>query len=294
MEIPTWKAWKEVNMTTYMERLAKVSRKNESLLCVGLDPEPHRLPEHLRGLPAHEAILAFNKELIDATCDLVAAYKPNLAFYEALGPEGMETLRATVRHVPNGVPVIADAKRGDIDHTMRLYATAVFDVYGFDAVTASPYLGRDALLPFLDRADRGTYILCRTSNPGAADIAELDVGGEPLYLRVAERVPTWTSHANIGLVVGATAPTQLARVRAAAPVVPILLPGIGAQGGDLEASVAAGLDQTGDGLLVVVARQVMYASSGLRFAEDARTAAREIRDRINAARVTAIDALRGR
>ena len=192
------------------------------------------------------------------------------------------------------VPVIADAKRGDIDHTMRLYATAVFDVYGFDAVTASPYLGRDALLPFLDRADRGTYILCRTSNPGAADIAELDVGGEPLFMRVAERVPTWTSHANIGLVVGATAPTQLARVRAVAPVVPILLPGIGAQGGDLEASVAAGLDQTGDGLLVVVARQVMYASSGLRFAEDARTAAREIRDRINAARVTAIDALRGR
>ena len=124
MEIRTWKAWKEVNMTTYMERLAKASRKNESILCVGLDPEPHRLPEHLRGLPAHEAILAFNKELIDATCDLVAAYKPNLAFYEALGPEGMETLRATVRHVPNGVPVIADAKRGDIDHTMRLYATA--------------------------------------------------------------------------------------------------------------------------------------------------------------------------
>lgn len=229
-------------------------------------------------------MLAFNRELIDATCDLVAAYKPNLAFYEALGPAGMEAFRATVAHVPHGIPVIADAKRGDIDNTTRAYAGAIFDVYGCDAITANPYLGRDALAPFLDRADRGTYILCRTSNPGAADIAELDVAGEPLYVRVAERAPTWTTNGNIGLVVGATAPAQLARVRAAAPDVPILLPGVGAQGGDLVASIAAGLDRTGEGLLVVAARQVMYASSGRDFAAAARAAASQLREQIESAR----------
>jgi orotidine-5'-phosphate decarboxylase len=229
-------------------------------------------------------MLAFNRAIIDATCDLVAAYKPNLAFYEALGPAGMETFRATVAHVPHGIPVIADAKRGDIDNTTRAYARAIFDVYGCDAITANPYLGRDALAPFLDRADRGTYILCRTSNPGAREIAELDVAGEPLYVRIAERARTWTTHGNIGLVVGATAPAQLAKVRAVAPALPILLPGVGAQGGDLAASMVAGLDVTGAGLLVVVARQVMYASSDRDFSDAARVAARRLRDQIENAR----------
>ena len=270
--------------------MAASAARNGSLLCVGLDAEPERLPTHLQSLPPAEAILAFNRAIIDATCDLVAAYKPNLAFYEALGPAGMEAFRATVAHVPFGIPVIADAKRGDIDNTSRAYARAIFDVYGCDAITANPYLGRDALAPFLDRADRGTYILCRTSNPGAAEIAELDVAGEPLYVRIAERAPTWTTHGNIGLVVGATAPTQLARVRAVAPTVPILLPGVGAQGGDLEASMAAGLDATGAGLLVVAARQVMYASSGRDFAEAARAAARRLRDQIERARANVVSA----
>ena len=277
-------------MTTYGQRVAASAARNGSLLCVGLDAEPERLPTHLQSLPPAEAILAFNRAIIDATCDLVAAYKPNLAFYEALGPAGMEAFRATVAHVPFGIPVIADAKRGDIDNTSRAYARAIFDVYGCDAITANPYLGRDALAPFLDRADRGAYILCRTSNPGAAEIAELDVAGEPLYVRIAERAPTWTTHGNIGLVVGATAPTQLARVRAVAPTVPILLPGVGAQGGDLEASMAAGLDATGAGLLVVAARQVMYASSGRDFAEAARAAARRLRDQIESARANVVSA----
>lgn len=271
-------------MTTYVERVAAASTRNGSLLCVGLDAEHAKMPTHLQTLPPAEAMLAFNREIIDATCDLVAAYKPNLAFYEALGPAGMEAFRATVAHVPYGIPVIADAKRGDIDSTTRAYARAIFDVYGCDAITANPYLGRDALAPFLDRADRGTYILCRTSNPGASDIAELDVAGEPLYVRVAERAPTWTTHGNIGLVVGATAPAQLARVRAVAPGVPILLPGVGAQGGDLAASMEAGLDATGAGLLVVAARQVMYASSGRDFAQAARASARQLRDQIESAR----------
>lgn len=271
-------------MTTYVEKVVLAATRNSSLLCVGLDAEPGRLPSHLQPLPPAEAVLAFNRELIDATCDLVAAYKPNLAFYEALGPAGMEAFRATVAHVPHGIPVIADAKRGDIDNTARAYARAIFDVYGCDAITANPYLGRDALAPFLDRADRGTYILCRTSNPGAADIAELDVAGEPLYVRIAERAPRWTTNGNIGLVVGATAPAQLARVRVAAPDVPILLPGVGAQGGDLEGSIGAGLDRTGAGLLVVAARQVMYASSGRDFAAAARAAASRLREQIESAR----------
>lgn len=271
-------------MTTYVEKVVLAATQNSSLLCVGLDAEPGRLPSHLQALPPAEAVLAFNRELIDATCDLVAAYKPNLAFYEALGPAGMEAFRATVAHVPHGIPVIADAKRGDIDNTARAYARAIFDVYGCDAITANPYLGRDALAPFLDRADRGTYILCRTSNPGAADIAELDVAGEPLYVRIAERAPRWTTNGNIGLVVGATAPAQLARVRVAAPDVPILLPGVGAQGGDLEGSIGAGLDRTGAGLLVVAARQVMYASSGRDFAAAARAAASRLREQIESAR----------
>jgi orotidine-5'-phosphate decarboxylase len=277
-------------VTTYVERLAAASKRNGSLLCVGLDAEPNKLPAHLQALPPAEAVLAFNRDLIDATSDLVAAYKPNLAFYEALGPIGMEAFRATVAHVPHGIPVIADAKRGDIDNTSRAYARAIFDVYGCDAITANPYLGCDALAPFLERDDRGTYILCRTSNPGAADIAELDVAGEPLYVRVAERAPKWTTHGNIGLVVGATAPAQLARVRAVAPEVPILLPGVGAQGGDLRASMAAGLDATGAGLLVVAARQVMYASSGRDFAEAARVAARQLREQIESARASAVPA----
>lgn len=277
-------------MTGYVAKLAAAAARNGSLLCVGLDAEPSRLPAHLQALPPAEAILAFNREIIDATADLVAAYKPNLAFYEALGPAGMEAFRATVAHVPRGIPVIADAKRGDIDSTTRAYATAIFDVYGCDAITANPYLGRDALAPFLDRADRGTYILCRTSNPGAAEIAELDVAGEPLYVRVAERASRWTTHGNVGLVVGATAPAQLARVRAVAPSVPILLPGVGTQGGDLAASMAAGLDRTGAGLLVVAARQVMYASSDRRFPEAARAAASDLREKIESARANVAQA----
>jgi orotidine-5'-phosphate decarboxylase len=281
------------NGEPFAERLARAMRRHDSLLCVGLDPEVGKLPAPLRHLPPAEAVVAFNRAIVEATSDLVACYKPNIAFYEALGPAGLEALRRTLAAIPPGIPTICDAKRGDIANTMRLYAQALFDVYGFDAVTASPYLGQDALEPFLSRRDRGIFILCRTSNPGAADIAELRVAaagpgghvpGRPLYLVVAERVRAWNVNRNAGLVVGATAPHDLARVREVCPDLPILVPGIGPQQGDLEGAVGAGLDAGRAGLLIVAARQVLYASSGADFPAAARRAALALRERLNRVR----------
>jgi orotidine-5'-phosphate decarboxylase len=268
----------------FNERLGAAIARRGSLLCVGLDPEPERLPGSLRALPPGEAVVAFNRALVEATAELVVAYKPNLAFYEALGPAGLEALQRTLALIPPEVLTIGDAKRGDVPHTMRLYARALFDVYGFDAVTASPYLGVDALGPLAARADRGVFVLCRTSNPGAAEIAGLDVAGRPLYVRVAERVQAWNENGNLGLVVGATAPQELTAVRATCPRLPVLLPGVGPQGGDLEEALAAGLDAERGGLLVVAARQVLYASSGSDFPAAARRVAAGLRERINRAR----------
>lgn len=272
------------NDGSYFSLLDGAVQRTCSLLCVGLDVEPDRLPAALRGMPLLDAVVEFNRQIIEATVDVVACYKPNFAFYEALGPQGLEALRRTRALIPNDVPVIGDAKRGDIDNTMRKYAQAVFDVYGFNAVTASPYLGSDALAPFLERSECGVYLLCRTSNPGSGEIADLDVGGRPLYLVIAERVQAWNSNGNAGLVVGATYPRELARVREVVPDLPILLPGVGAQKGALEESVAAGIDRRGAGLVVNAARQVLYASSGDDFPEAARRVALELRDRINLAR----------
>jgi orotidine-5'-phosphate decarboxylase len=269
---------------TFFERLDGAIARNRSLLCVGLDPEPEKLPDALKSLPAAEAVVAFNREIIAATADLVACYKPNFAFYEALGPEGLVALRETLAIIPREIPTIGDAKRGDIDNTMRLYAKALFDVYGFDATTASPYLGADALEPMISRADRGVFLLCRTSNPGSGEIADLDVGGRPLYLVIAERVKQWNKNGNLGLVVGATYPRELVEVRAVCPELPVLLPGVGAQQGLLEESVAAGIDRRRSGLVVNAARQVLYASSANDFPQAARQAALQLRDRINLAR----------
>ena len=274
----------------YFDRLRSAATENNTLLCVGLDPEPDRLPTALPARDVVERIVEFTRRIVDATADLVAAYKPNLAFYEALGPAGMEALLRTRENIPTHVPVIGDAKRGDIDNTMRRYATALLDVYRFDCVTISPYLGRDAIEPFASRVDRGVYLLCRTSNPGSGEIADLEVrtdgGTGPLYLAIAERVRLWNSSGNLGLVVGATYPSELARVREVAPDLPILLPGVGAQGGLLEESVAAGVDAQRGGLLVNASRQVLYASANDDFPAAARLAAQALRDRINRARGT--------
>ena len=222
----------------FEEKLLSLARENQSLLCIGLGPDP--------SLMAVPDVYQFNKEIIDATSDLVCAYKPNLAFYEALGLEGLRALVKTLDSIPDHIPVIADGKRGDIGNTARAYAKALFEVLGFDAATVNPYLGYDSLEPFLDYTDRGIFILCRTSNPGARDIQELDCGGKPLFERVAEIARGWNLHHNVGLVVGATAPEELRRVRQLCPDMPFLIPGIGPQGGDLEASVKAGTDSHGE------------------------------------------------
>ncbi len=258
---------------SFRETLAAARTTNRSLLCIGLDP---RL-----GL---DDVLLFNRAIIDATSDLVCAYKPNAAFYEASGSEGWRILRQTIAAVPGAIPVILDGKRGDIPNSAAAYAAAAFDELGADAITVSPYMGGDALRPFLARPDRAAFVLCRTSNPGAADLQDLDVGGEPLYLRVAQLAMEWgAEHGNSGLVVGAADPAALRAVRARCPTLPILVPGIGAQGGDLEASLAAGVDAGGAGLLITASRSVLYASQGPDFADAARAAAMRLRDAINAA-----------
>jgi uridine monophosphate synthetase len=253
---------------TFFDRLAEAARRNGSLLCVGLDPRPERLA------PGDD-LYEFGRRIVDATAGLACVYKPNFAFYESAGPEGLEALRRTVAYVHEAarVPVILDAKRGDIGSTAEAYARAAFEVWGADALTVSPYLGGDSVAPFTAYADRGVFLLCHTSNPGATDLQTLHVEGRPLYEVVAEKAALWGT----GLVVGATYPAALARARALAPEAWILLPGVGAQGGDLEAALAAGL--RADGLGVVV-----NSSRGIIYADDVRQAALDLRARIEAAR----------
>lgn len=257
----------------FLDKLALAIESRSSLLCLGLDPDPDRLPADLPRTP--EGVLAFNRAIIDATADLVCAFKPNLAFYEAMGPDGLRCLAETVKAIPTDLPIIGDGKRGDVGNTARLYATSLFERYGFDAVTISPYLGSDAIEPFTAYVDRGVFILCRTSNPGARDIQNLLVseGGVTcaLYEYVAWRAHSWNQHGNVGLVVGATAPDELRQIREIAPDLPLLIPGIGAQGGDLGAAVAAHRAEAP--AIVSASRSILYASSGPDFATAARQAA---------------------
>jgi orotidine-5'-phosphate decarboxylase len=259
---------------TFREKLAEASRRNNSLLCVGLDPDPARLA----GTP----VAAFVGAIIEATRDLVCAYKPNLAFFEALGIGGMQTLLEALRGVPVHIPIIADAKRGDIGSTSEFYARALFEVYDFDAATVNPYGGSDAVAPFLEYADRGVFIWCRSSNPGAADLQDLELpDGRRLYEAVAELANGWNANGNVGLVMGATWPEQLERIRAICPDLPLLLPGLGSQGADAASALRAGLDAEGSGVIVSASRQVMYASAGDDFAASARREALSLRDELN-------------
>lgn len=266
---------------TFMQQLAAAWQRNASLLCVGLDPEPERFPTLLRDNP--DAIFAFNRAIVDATADLVCAYKPQIAHFAAHGAE--EALRRTISHIHEHypqVPVILDAKRGDIGSTASYYATEAFDRYGADAVTVNPYLGRDAAEPFLLRTDKGVVILCHTSNPGARDFQDLDVGGRPLYQHVAATVANdWDANRNCLLVVGATHPHELAEVRALVGDMPLLVPGVGAQGGDVAAVLRSGRTVDGAGLVISSSRAILYASNGADFVDAAREAARSLRDEIN-------------
>lgn len=262
----------------FFDKLRDAIQRNESFLCVGLDPDPARLPER--------DVAAFNRAIVEATADLVCVYKPNLAFYEALGPQGMEVLQRTVEAIPKDVPVIADAKRGDIGSTAQAYARALFDAYGFDAATVNPYLGGDALAPFLERADKGVFVLCRTSNPGGADLQNrlivADGDRRPLYEVVAELArDKWNARGNVALVVGATYPEELGRIRQLCPDMTFLLPGVGAQGADVAAAVGNALDEHGGGFIITSSRQILYASSGRDYARAARAAAQALRDEIN-------------
>jgi orotidine-5'-phosphate decarboxylase len=265
----------------FMQTLQQAWTRNNSLVCVGLDPEPSKFPAHLKGRP--DAVFEFCSAIVDATADLVCTYKPQIAHFAALRAE--ETLERLIAHIHAkhpGVPVILDAKRGDIGSTAQHYVTEAFDRYGADAVTINPYLGRDSVQPFLDHADKGVILLCHTSNPGAADLQDLDVGGKPLYQHVAQIVARdWNTHGNCALVTGATWPEQLAEVRALVGDVPLLVPGIGAQGGDVEAVVRHGRTSAGTGLMINSSRAILYAGHGDDFAQSARQATMELRDTIN-------------
>jgi len=257
----------------FTDKLLNASRKNKSWLCIGLDPDPELMPA--------VDVLQFNKAIIEATSDLVCAYKPNLAFYEALGTEGLAILENTVKYIPADIPVIGDAKRGDIGNTARAYARALFSVLGFDAATVNPYLGFDSLEPFINYQDKGVFILCRTSNRGATDFQDLSTNGLPLYEVVAQKAREWNVHGNIGLVVGATYPEELKRVRSICPEMSLLIPGIGAQGGDLASAVGYGVDARGEKAIINVSRQILYASKEKDFARAARNTAEKIRNQIN-------------
>jgi uridine monophosphate synthetase len=269
--------------TTFFDKLEAAVERNQSLLCVGLDPTPAQLParhrQHNGDLLA--GLLAWNQAVIEATADLVCTYKPNIAFYEALGAPGMTLLRQTLALIPKHIPVLLDVKRGDIGSTATAYAQACFDDLGVDAVTLSPYLGRDSIEPFARYTDKGLFILCHTSNPSASDLQHLEItdwrtldreGNQPLYIHVARIAVTWSP--NVGLVVGATYPEVFAGVRATAPNQWLLVPGIGAQGGDLASTLAAGLRADGKGVLI-------NASRGVCLADDYRAAAQQLRDEIN-------------
>ena len=269
---------------TFMQSLQAAWRRNDSLVCVGLDPEPAKFPARFRGDP--DAVFGFCRAIVDATADLVCAFKPQIAHFAALGAE--DALRRLIAHIHAahpGIPVILDAKRGDIGSTAQNYAAEAFDRYGADAVTVNPYLGRDSVQPFLDRADRGVVVLCRTSNPGAGDLQDLVIDGRPLYQHVAAKVAgEWNANRNCLLVVGATWPAQLRDVRTIVGDVPFLVPGVGAQGGDVEAVVKNGRTADGTGLLVSSSRAILSAGSGDDFADASHNAARALRDAINSAR----------
>lgn len=260
-----------------MNPFAHAAQESNSMLCVGLDTEMDRI-RNLPLDPANDPQAEFNRAIVQATQDLVCAYKPNLAFYESRGAAGWSALEETLALIPPEVPVILDAKRGDIGNTARLYARALFEQLGGAAVTVNPLMGSDSVQPFLDYTDRITFLLCHTSNPGAEDL-QLHGETKPLYIRIAELARDWNRHANVGLVVGATYPDRLKIVRdIVGPDMPILCPGVGSQGAEIEAMLKAGAGSGPGALIVNASRSVLYASSGPDFAEAARAEAVRLRE----------------
>ena len=268
-------------MSSFVQRLLIASQTNQSLVCVGLDPDP--------SLMAIADVAAFNKSIVDATRDLVCAYKPNIAFYEALGPQGLSALQETVAYIRAEAPrvvVVGDAKRGDVGSTNVRYAKALFEVWGFDAATVNAWGGGESLEPFLEYEDRGVLVWCRSSNPGAGELQDLQVSSDgeatPLYQYVAARAAEWNRRGNVGVVVGGTYPQELGEVRALCQDMPILVPGVGAQHGDVRESVNNGMDRRGRNLMVSSSRGVLYASRDREdFAQAARKAVQDLRGQLN-------------
>jgi orotidine-5'-phosphate decarboxylase len=262
----------------FTEKLNKIIQKNNSLLCIGLDPDPSLIPENM-------TILEFNLGIISATTDLVCAYKPNFAFYEAMGPEGVDTLKKTIESIPEAIPIIGDAKRGDIGNTAKAYAKAIFDYFNCDAATVNPYLGFDSVEPFINYKEKEVFILCRTSNAGAVDFQSLLCNGPPaprhLFEIVAQKASEWNKYGNIGLVVGATYPEELDIIRKNYPETLLLVPGVGAQGGDLKSVIDLGVDAKKRGVIINSSRQILYASKGKDFAAAARKIAKRLQEQIN-------------
>ena len=268
---------------TFIEKLAVAWSTNDSLLCVGLDPNLAKLPVQLRDQP--DAILQFCKAVIDATASAACAFKPQIAYFAALRAEDqLEDICAYLRERYPHLPLVLDAKRGDIGATAEQYAREAFERYGADAVTVNPYMGYDSIAPYLERPDRGAIVLCRTSNPGGSDLQFMQVDGKPLYQHVAQLVAEkWNTNGQCGLVVGATFPQELAQVRALVGEMPLLVPGIGAQGGDVQATVRAGMSAAGAGMMINSSRAILYATPGPdeNFAQAAQRMAEATRTGIN-------------
>ena len=259
----------------FYNKLAAAIAQHESYLCIGLDPVLERLPPSVQA--EKTPILTFLLKIIESTHAAVAAYKPNFAYFEALGPHGMDLLLQVIEAIPPEIVVIGDAKRGDIGHSAKMYAKALFETYRCDAVTVNPYLGHDGLLPFFEYSDKGTFVLCLTSNAGASDFQI----PESLCLRVAEKVKKWNVGGNCGMVVGATQSEWIGAIRQISGPMPYLIPGIGAQGGDLAKTVQQATDGTSFPYLISASRSVLYASGGANFAEEARRVAQDLRAQIN-------------
>ena len=270
----------------YKDKLARIQKKNNSFVCVGLDSDLNKLPKFL--LESHYPQFTFNKAIIDATHNFVCAYKPNSAFYEVQGEYGILQLKMTcdyLREKYKQIPIILDVKRADIGESNDRYDKFAFEYLGVDAITLHPYLGHEALEPFLKRLDKGCYILCRTSNPGAGELQDLKVDGKPLYEVVAKRVATvWDKNQNCGLVVGATYPEELRAVRKIAPNLQLLIPGVGAQGGDLEKAVEYATNKSGDGFVISSSRGIIFAGNDKDFAKKAGFEAEKLRNKINSAK----------
>ena len=259
---------------TFTQKLKEIQTRQSSILCIGLDADIGKIPEHLKSLA--NPVLEFNRQIIEATKDLVCAYKPNLAFYEAMGEEGLKALKETLKLIPSSVLTIGDGKRGDIGNTAKQYARSLFDDFGFDSVTVNPYMGFDSVEPFIENPEKGIFILALTSNPGSKDFQRLKINGKPLYEKVVRAAKKWNKNANLGLVVGATHPRELKFIRKIVPDMPLLIPGIGKQGGDLKSVVRDGCDKKGQLTVINVSRSVIYASPGKDFAEAARKEAEKI------------------